>query len=335
MDKNPRPATLEKFIEQLYARGIVQDDDGKKFGVFPTSLTPERGAFLRDVCRAERPESTIEIGMAYGLSTLFIVQALLENGASSCGHTVVDPFQIGRYGNAGRRVISEAGVEHLIDFRLDYSESVLPGLLREGRRFDLAFIDGNHHFDHVFIDFFYLDRLLKPWGVLVLDDCVLDSVHAVCRFAQTNYGYSVAAQYPAEGSMLDDEISPAQWRPMMRAMRKPTAEQVPKDEFYSVPLLAPPAPNDPAREPPAKDTHVEASPGKPSPAATANRLRRDALKALERGDRSAARAGFVNALKLDPLHLKAYLRILRTFFPPSMIRLLSSPTRRRATRSDE
>ena len=334
MDKNPRPATLEKFIEQLYARGIVQDEDGKEFEVFPTSLTPERGAFLRDVCRAERPGSTIEIGMAYGLSTLFIIQTLLENGASSCGHTVVDPFQTGRYGNAGRRVIREAGVDHLIDFHPDYSEYILPRLLREGRRFDLAFIDGNHHFDHVFVDLFYLDRLLKPWGLLVLDDCVLDSVHTVCRFAQTNFGYSVVAQFPAESSTLDDEISPAHWRPMMRAMRKPAAEQVPKDEFYSVPFLAPPAPNGPAGEPPAKDTCHEASP-REAPVARANRLRHDALTALERGDRSAARAGLVDALKLDPLHLKTYLRVLRTFFPPSMIRLLSSPTRRRATKRTE
>ncbi len=60
MDMNPSPATLEKFIEELYARGVIHGEDGTEFEILPTSLASERGAFLRDVCRAERPESTVD-----------------------------------------------------------------------------------------------------------------------------------------------------------------------------------------------------------------------------------------------------------------------------------
>lgn len=334
MNRNPSPATLEKSIEELYARGTILGEDGTEFDILPMSLTPERGAFLRDVCRAERPQATVEIGMAYGLSTLFIVQTLLEAGAASCKHTVMDPFQSGIFHDAGRRLIREAGVDRLIEFHQDASEYVLPRLLREGRRFDLAFIDGNHRFDHVFVDLFYIDRLLKDSGMLVLDDCFLDSVHFACRFAQTNYGYTPVAQCPAAASLLDDEVSPAPWRPTMRAMRKPP-ERVARDKFYFVPFFPLPAPNAPAPAAPAKDTVPEPPAAMPSRAATANRLRHEALRALENGDRRAARAGFAGALRLDPFHLKTYLRMLRTFFPPSLIRLLSSPTRRRETSEHE
>jgi predicted O-methyltransferase YrrM len=334
MDMNPSPATLEKFIEELYARGVVQGEDGTVCKILPMSLAPGRGAFLRDVCRAERPTSTIEIGMAYGLSTLFIIQTLLENDAASRRHVVMDPFQTDRFHDAGRRVIREAGVEPLVDFHQDYSEYVLPRLLREGRRFDLAFVDGNHCFDHVFVDLFYLDRLLKASGLLVLDDCFLDSVHAVCRFVQTNYGYTVFAQYPVEGSKLEDEISPARSRPLMRAMRKP-AEQMPRDKFYFVPFFARPSSDTAARESMVEATGPEVSRSEPLPRVTANRLRHEAFVALARGDRHVARAGFLNALRLQPLHFKTYLRMLRTFLPPSMIRLLSSSTRRRETSGDE
>lgn len=332
MDKNPSPATLEKFIAELYARGIAQGEDGTEFKILPMSLAPERGAFLRDVCLAERPGSTIEIGMACGLSTLFIVQTLIETGAASHAHTVMDPFQTGIFHDAGRRIIREAGVERLIDFRQDHSEYVLPRLLREGRRFDFAFIDGNHRFDHVFVDLFYIDRLLKPSGVLVLDDCLLDSVHFACRFIQTNYGYSAIAQYPAGGSMLDDEVSPAEWRPMMRAMRKPV-EPPPSSKFHFVRFYPLSARNGVAKEYAAKDSGPAAALLEPSRKATANQLRRDALAALESGDRSAARTGFFGALKLQPFHLKTYLRILRTLLPQSMIRASSSPARRRKTSS--
>lgn len=341
MDVNPSPATLEKFIEELYARGVIQGEDGMEFKILPMSLAPDRGAFLRDVCRAERPRSTLEIGLAYGLSTLFIVQALLENGGPSCAHTVMDPFQTSTFHDAGRRLIKKTGIERLVDFHQDHSEYVLPRLLREGRRFDFAFIDGDHRFDHVFVDLFYINQLLKPSGVLVLDDCFSDSVHFACRFIQTNYAYSVVAQHPASGSALNDQTAPADWRPMMRAMRKPAAEQ-PSGKFHFVPFFPLPAPNGPEREHPAperehaaKDLRPDAAPQKPSPAARANRLRHEALAALENGDCTAARAGFVSALKLEPFHLKTYFRIARTFLSPSIIRLLSSSTRRRRTRSNE
>lgn len=334
MDMNPSPATLEKFIEELYARGVIQGEDGTEFKILPMSLAPDRGAFLRDVCRAERPRSTLEIGLAYGLSTLFIVQALLENGGPARAHTVMDPFQTSTFHDAGRRVIKKTGIERLVDFHQDQSEYVLPRLLREGLRFDFAFIDGDHRFDHVFVDLFYINQLLKPSGVLVLDDCFSDSVHFACRFIQTNYAYSVVAQHPASGSALNDQTAPADWRPMMRAMRKPAAEQ-PSGKFHFVPFFPLPAPNDPEREHAAKDIRPEAAPRRPSPAARANRLRHEALAALENGDRRAARAGFVGALKLEPFHLKTYFRIARTFLSPSMIHLLSSSTRRRKTHGNE
>jgi predicted O-methyltransferase YrrM len=134
------------------------------------SLAPERGGFLREVCRAERPAATIEIGMAYGLSTLFILQTLLESGIDRCAHTVMDPFQTSIFHDAGRRVIKEAGVEQLVDFHQDHSEYVLPRLLREPP-LRYGVYRRRHRFDHVFVDLFYIDRLLKPSGVVVLDDC--------------------------------------------------------------------------------------------------------------------------------------------------------------------
>jgi predicted O-methyltransferase YrrM len=330
MAKNPSPATLEKFIAELYARGSTYGDDGTEFKILPMSLPPERGAFLSEICRAQRPGSTIEIGMAYGLSTLLIVQTLLENGVAACAHTVMDPFQSSTFHDAGRRAIREAGVEAMVDFHPDYSEYLLPRLLQEGRRFDFAFIDGNHRFDHVFVDLFYINRLLRPSGVLVLDDCFSDSVHFACRFLQANYGYSAFAQYPANGTPLDDEISPPGWRPMMRAMRKPI-EEAPSGKFHFAPFFPLARSDGSSRVRATDDVPPDLPPSTdPSPAAAANLLRHRALAALERGERGAARAGFVGALRLEPLHFKTYLRLARTFFPASVTRMLSSPARRRA-----
>ena len=44
---------------------------------------------------------------------------------------------------------------------------VLPRLVADGRRFDLALVDGTHRFDGVFLELVYLGRLVRgQWAVL-------------------------------------------------------------------------------------------------------------------------------------------------------------------------
>ncbi len=174
MGKAPTAAELRRFIEELYARGTVHGEDGTEHRIFPNSVTPDRGAFIRDVCRAERARSVLEIGMAWGLSTLHILEGLLNNGAGEHAHVVVDPQQTSEFHGAGNQILRDAGVEQFVEFHQDYSELLLPRLVSEGRVFDFVFIDGAHRFDNVFVDLFYANRLLKPGGVVVFDDVFAD-----------------------------------------------------------------------------------------------------------------------------------------------------------------
>ena len=61
----------------------------------------------------------------------------------------------------------------------------------EGVHVDFAFIDGWHTFDFALVDFFYVDRLLRCGGVVVLDDTDFPSVWKLCRYIITNRGYKV------------------------------------------------------------------------------------------------------------------------------------------------
>ena len=42
-----------------------------------------------------------------------------------------------------------------LDFRRDFSHNVLPQLAQEGRKFEFIFIDGDHKFDGILVDFYY------------------------------------------------------------------------------------------------------------------------------------------------------------------------------------
>lgn len=74
----------------------------------------------------------------------------------------------------------------------DRSESALPLLtLVEGVEIDVGFIDGNHGWPAVFVDLCYLHRMLRPGGLLFIDDIQLYSVaQAVCFLRQQEPHYS-------------------------------------------------------------------------------------------------------------------------------------------------
>jgi predicted O-methyltransferase YrrM len=156
----------------------------------PVAIGPEEGASLRECVRRERAERTIETGLGYAVSTLFICEGLLANGPRA-RHVAIDPHLPNSHVDAGLRTLEEAGVRGLVEFHAEGSEVVLPRLLAEGRRFDLAFVDGNHRFEGVFLDLAFCGRLLQPGGVVFTDDVQLPAVRRAVGFCVANLEWTV------------------------------------------------------------------------------------------------------------------------------------------------
>jgi Methyltransferase domain len=85
-----------------------------------------------------------------------------------------------------------------VEFHAAESQIALPRFVSEGRRFDLAFVDGNHRFDGVFLDLVYLGRLLPPGGIVFVDDYHLASVARAAAFCLTNLGWTLEEASTAE-----------------------------------------------------------------------------------------------------------------------------------------
>jgi cephalosporin hydroxylase len=69
---------------------------------FQTVTLPERDCDLvRDLLIAEKVQTVVEIGLAYGSSALAIGEALLAVDAPNPCHIVIDPFQQQAYNNVG------------------------------------------------------------------------------------------------------------------------------------------------------------------------------------------------------------------------------------------
>jgi len=189
---DPRLLQTRDLLEQLFRDGtVVARFDGSVRELFPRSIPAEEGEALREWVKREGATLTLETGLGHGISALFICEGLLENGSADARHVVLDPYQVERFLNCGLQIVEDAGLSDLVEFHADPSEIALPRFLAEGRRFDFAFADGNHLFDGIFMDLIFLGRLVRPSGVVVVDDFQMPSVSRAVAFCTTNLGWTV------------------------------------------------------------------------------------------------------------------------------------------------
>ena len=156
----------------------------------PVAIGPVEGAALRDWVRREGARRTLETGLGYAVSTLFVCEGLLANGGD-VSHVAIDPQLPNSHVDAGLHTLEQAGVRELVEFRAEGSEVVLPRLLAEKRSFDLTFVDGNHRFEGVFLDLVYCGRLVGPGAVVFADDMQLPAVRRATAFCVSNLGWTV------------------------------------------------------------------------------------------------------------------------------------------------
>jgi predicted O-methyltransferase YrrM len=148
------------------------------------------GELLQRAVRDVQPTVSLEIGLAYGVSTLFICDAIQQLSTPGV-HIVMDPFQSGKWRNIGLKNVKAAGFDSIVEFHEERSELLLPRLVEERRRIDLAFIDGLHRFDQALVEFYYINRLLRPGGIVLFDDAIRRGVNRVVRHALTYPAYEV------------------------------------------------------------------------------------------------------------------------------------------------
>jgi predicted O-methyltransferase YrrM len=180
-------AVIERLLRD---RSVVAQADGSVHEIFPVAASPAEGVALREWVRRAGAMRTIEVGLGYGFSALHIGEGLLGNPGPARRHTAIDPFQATRFAGCGLQLLDEAGLGAIVEHLALRSEIALPQLLDEGRRFDLAFIDGNHRFEGVFLDLIYLGRLVRAGGVIILDDYQLPAIQRAVAFCLTNLGWT-------------------------------------------------------------------------------------------------------------------------------------------------
>lgn len=149
---------------------------------------------LYELVKRSNARQGVEIGMAFGVSTVCLADALRGVAGPDARLISFDPTQrlADSWNSAGLWQLERAGLSEVVELRDETSQRGLPKLVDSGYRCQIGFIDGWHTFDHTLIDFFYIDQMLDVGGHLVFDDTLYPSIQSVVRFVIANRNYEVA-----------------------------------------------------------------------------------------------------------------------------------------------
>jgi len=186
---------MNPVLEEIVKTRRVRPIDGGEGIPVHSEISEEDGLFLQDLVRKVDPMVTLEVGLAFGISALYICDALrIREGTR---HIAIDPYQRdndgvwGSWGNGiGIANLSRAGFGDIVQVIEKPSHLALPQLEMARQDVDFAFIDGNHNFDFTLVDFFYIDHILRVGGVVAFDDAFIPRVKKVLRYIATNCPYS-------------------------------------------------------------------------------------------------------------------------------------------------
>jgi len=154
---------------------LIEIPEERKF----ISIKEDEAAFLYDFIQEHDLKSTLEIGLGFGRSATHMLMAHGSN------HIAIDPFQ-SDYEYLALENVAKIGAKDQFDFYEDFSHNVLPQFVKEKRHFDLIFIDGDHKFDGILVDFYYADLLLETDGCLLFHDSWMRSTQLVASFIKKN-----------------------------------------------------------------------------------------------------------------------------------------------------
>jgi len=183
---------MNKLLQSILETKTFRNSEGKVIEVH-SETSKQQCEFLQSIIQDNKFKNSLEIGFAFGASTLAITEAVAQNGGY---HLVIDKFENSHWGGSGLDLLQQAGYSEKLEFKEEFCYRVLPKLLEDGRKFDFTYIDSTKQFDWLLVDFFYIDKILETNGIIVFDDAHMPGIRKLIRFITQFPNYKLYSQFP-------------------------------------------------------------------------------------------------------------------------------------------
>jgi predicted O-methyltransferase YrrM len=189
---------MHPLLENIFTTRTFKNSKGEEIKIHSHTVR-EQCVFIQNIIQENHFKDTIELGFAYGISSLAIVEEAAKlNGR----HFVIDKFENTLWDGNGLDLLKQAGYLDHVEFFEQYCYEVLPRLMYDNKRFDFAYVDSTKQFDWVLVDFFYLDKLLKIGGVVVFDDVDWPGIRKLLRYISRFPNYKICGAHPGNKSIV-------------------------------------------------------------------------------------------------------------------------------------
>jgi predicted O-methyltransferase YrrM len=184
---------IEKF-KRIYIPTIISKNKiiNQQLIKISANIKSIEGKFILNIISKYKCYNCIEIGMANGVSSLYILTNLNTKLIS------IDPFQESQWKNIGIKLLKYHNMSNRHELIQEKSYIALPSLLQiyKENKFNFIFIDGFHTFDYTLIDFFYSDLLLEINGYIIIDDALHKGVAKCIKYLKSNYKHYIIIKSP-------------------------------------------------------------------------------------------------------------------------------------------
>lgn len=201
---------MHPYLLKMFENKQVVDQSGN-IHYIKDHISIEEGLFVQEIIREIKPDISLEIGLATGVSAMFICETLKELGNSR--HIVIDPGQNNKteyddWQGIGLYNLAQCKYDDIVTLLDEPSEISLPKLLKQNLKVNFAFIDGWHTFDHALLDFFYINRMLAVGGVVVFDDAHFPSINKAINYISNYPAYEPYVPGNQSDSKRSQDINP-------------------------------------------------------------------------------------------------------------------------------
>lgn len=182
----------EPFVSRLEAMYAGKPQLGLDNNPYPidggTRVTRREGLWLFNACKELNARKTLEVGLAFGYSALYMLA--WHKSQESSEHVAIDPGQDNIWwrtvGRANCRDMGFGPGSERFRFLNGTSAVMLGHLVGMNEKFDLIFIDGDHKFDSIMVDFYLASQLVRTGGYIVLHDRWMQSTRSAKNFIRNN-----------------------------------------------------------------------------------------------------------------------------------------------------